>query len=182
MAKYSDGFKARMVQRMSEPEGISASALSREVGVQQPTLSRWLQKARMVSSMRAPADGASEGQREAKSPRQWSAADKLRVVHEGARLQDQELGAFLRREGLHGAQLEEWRALVLGALSTARQSKSRQASAESKRIRELERELNRKEKALAEVAALLTLKKKAAEIWGERDDSTSAKSETRSSG
>ncbi len=48
----------------------------------------------------------------------------------------------------------------------------KKASVEAKRVRELERELRRKEKALAETAALLVLKKKAAAIWGDEDDST----------
>ena len=56
----------------------------------------------------------------------------------------------------------------------ALQSKSirKKASVEAKRVRTLERELRRKEKALAETAALLVLKKKAAAIWGDEDDST----------
>lgn len=174
--KYNDGFKARMVQRMAGPEGISASALSKEVGVHQPTLSRWLRQARTVSSMGE--SGNDKKRHHPKSTRQWSAEDKLRVVQEAAKLGDEELGAFLRREGLHLAQLDEWRALVMSALSAPSKSKSRKSSAESKRIRGLEKELNRKEKALAEVAALLALQKKVREIWGDGDDSTPTKSET----
>jgi hypothetical protein len=37
--KYSESFKTRMVQKMAG--GRSASSLSQEVGVNQPTLSRW---------------------------------------------------------------------------------------------------------------------------------------------
>ena len=48
--------------------------------------------------------------------------------------------------------------------------KKRGGSGEQKRIRELEKELRRKEKALAETAALLVLKKKANAIWGDRGD------------
>ena len=68
--KYSDGFKARMVQRMAGPEAISASALSKEVGVQQPTLSRWLRQARTVPAMGG--SDSSKGRKGAKSTRQWS--------------------------------------------------------------------------------------------------------------
>ena len=165
-----------MIQRMAGPEGISASALATEVGVHQPTLSRWLRQARTVSPMGA--SGDDKKRQEPKSTRQWNAEDKLRIVQEAAELSDEDLGAFLRREGLHMAQLEEWRALVMAALSTPAKSKSRRSSAESKRIRALEKELNRKEKALAEVAALLALQKKVREIWGDEDDSTPTKSET----
>jgi hypothetical protein len=66
------------------------------------------------------------------------------------------------------------------AATEALQSKSsrKKVSAEAKRVRELERELRRKEKALAETAALLVLKKKAAAIWGDEDDSTESKNGT----
>ncbi|MGE0145571.1 MAG: hypothetical protein AB7I19_20325 [Planctomycetota bacterium] len=66
---YTDGFKARMVQRMAGPERISACALSKEVGVTQPTLSRWLRQAPTV----APMGGHNEQRGGAKSPRQWDA-------------------------------------------------------------------------------------------------------------
>ena len=65
--KYSDGFKARMVQRVAGPEAISASALSKEVGVQQPTLSRWLRQARTVPAMGGSNSG--KGRKGAKSTR-----------------------------------------------------------------------------------------------------------------
>ena len=89
-------------------------------------------------------------------------------------MSEQELGGYLRRKGLHQAQLEQWRRRVTEAATEALSSKSsrKKASVEAKRVRALERELRRKEKALAETAALLVLKKKVAAIWGDEDDST----------
>ena len=171
---YSNGFKARMVQRMAGPERISARALSEEVGVTQPTLSRWLRRARTVASMGE--SGSGDRNQGAKSTQQWKAEEKLRIVQEAASLSDEDLGAFLRREGLHTAELEEWRSAALSALSPS--VKSRKPSPESKKIRALEKELRRKEKALAETAALLALQKKVREIWGDEDDDTPTKSET----
>jgi transposase-like protein len=176
--KYSKGFKDRMVQRMSGPRRITATALAKEVGIHQPTLSRWLREAHTVPAMGGSDDSAGGESRKPKSTRQWSAEEKLSALQEASTLDDDQLGAFLRREGLHMAQLEEWRAAIVSALSNAKKPKSRKASPESKRIRALEKELNRKEKALAEVAALLALKKRAAEIWGDGDDDTTARSET----
>ena len=74
---------------------------------------------------------------------------------------ERKLGEYLRRKGLHEAQLEQWRRRVTEASMEALQSKSsrKKASVEAKRVRALERELRRKEKALAETAALLVLKK-----------------------
>ena len=49
---------------------------------------------------------------------------------------------------------------------------TKQKKADAKRIRALEKEIHRKDKALAETAALLVLKKKVQEIWGDEDDPT----------
>lgn len=98
----------------------------------------------------------------------YSPQDKLRVVSDAARLNDSELGEFLRRAGIHEDDLARWREEALGGLGGARKGQP-----PSKRIRELERELRRKEKALAEAAALLVLAKKARALWGDADDDTS---------
>jgi transposase len=171
---YTDGFKARMVQRMAGPEGITATALSKEVGIAQPTLSRWLREAHTLVSM----GGHNEQQGGAKSPRQWRSEDKLQVVVESSRLSADELGSFLRRKGLHAVQLEEWRDLVMTALSAPKSAKPGRVSSEGKRIRSLEKDLARKDKALAEVTALLVLKKKLDAIWGGEGDGTATKNGT----
>jgi len=110
-----------------------------------------------------------------KRPQDWTAEEKLSAVIEAAALSDEELGAFLRRKGIHGAQLKEWRQIVLSGLEKRPPRLSKKSTAEARRIRELERELARKEKALAEAAALLVLKKKAQAIWGDGDDDTAGK-------
>lgn len=178
MTTYSEGFKARLVQRLLGAERISATALSRDVGIAQPTLSRWVREARRLARMK-PSNPPPPTP--PKSPRQWTVDEKFQVVLEAATLTDEALGAFLRRRGLHEAQLTEWRARVTqGAKEALRgpQKKTAQHRAEAQRIQQLERELHRKEKALAEVAALLTLKKKVNEIWGDGDDDTTTKSGT----
>lgn len=172
---YTEGFKARMIKRMAGPERISATALCQEVGVPQSTLSRWLRlrPSRMVGSMtdkKRPGGG------------NRTAQEKLRLVLEASQLPDEELGEFLRREGVHEAQLQKWIETVTEAATTAlsstRSRKSKKKSPEAKRIRELEKDLCRKEKALAETAALLVLKKKLEALWGDGDDDTSTRSGT----
>ncbi len=87
-----------------------------------------------------------------------------------SKLTGAELTAMLQREGLVLAELEQWR-LALGEDANA-------SKATTKRIRALERELARKEKALAEAAALLVLKKKLADYYSEaEDDGTDEESE-----
>jgi len=139
--------------------------LAPEVGINQPTLSRWLREARLIPGM-TKKSGSSKAIVHPQRPQDWSPEEKLRVVVESTGLTDEELGAFLRKEGLHQAPLDEWTATVRSSLSVRKGSK--RVSAESKRIRELERELRRKEKALAEAAALLILKKKPRRSGGTR--------------
>ncbi len=115
----------------------------------------------------------------AKRPQDWTAEEILDVMIEAASVPEAELGAFLRSGGLHEVQLQQWRRQLLASLRPSTGAASRQASAEARRIRELERDLARKDKALAEAAALLVLKTKAQAIWGDEDESIPSKSESR---
>jgi len=163
--RHSDGFKARMIERLTGPNATTASALAVEVGVGQGTLSRWLRQARSLNGM-------SKQKKQPQGPTKRSAEEKLRVVMAAAALSDEDLGAFLRREGLHEAQLTEWRAAAMRAavegLKTTPRKGRASATPEAKRIRELERELRRKEAALAEMAALHVLQKKV-NAWNAAD-------------
>jgi transposase len=174
---YSEAFKAKMVQKLAGPNGRSAMSLGGEVGVHPSTLSRWFLEAGTVRNMaksRKTKKQASEKQIGTKRPQDWRPEEKLQVVLEAASLAEEDLGGFLRSKGLHQAQLDEWRELVTKAAldNLGGSRRSRKASPEAKRIRELEKELRRKDKALAETAALLVLKKKVDAIWGDVDDDT----------
>lgn len=169
---YTEGFKARMIERMAGPEGISASALAAEVGVGQPTLSRWLRERKLRGMKKKASD---------KQPR-WTAVEKLRVVREASILDDAKLGELLRREGLHEPQLRAWMesadAAALASLTSTTKKDRTKSSPEQKKIHQLEQELARKDKALAEVGALLALKKKVLQIWGDEEDVTPTRSAT----
>ena len=176
---YPETFKEKMVSRMSGPSSISANALSEEIGVAQTSLSKWLREAAGVEDVAKKVNGKANKTKGAKRPQDWTAEEKLDAVLEAFSLSEQELGAYLRRKGLHATELEQWRRRVTEAATEALQGKRarKKVSVEAKRVRKLERELRRKEKALAETAALLVLKKKAAAIWGDEDDSTEWKNE-----
>jgi len=161
-----------MLQRLGGPDAVSAATLAKEVGVAQSTLSRWKRQSATILDM-----SKKKSPRQPPPPNARSAEEKLRLVLEASRLTDDELGAFLRREGIHESHLESWRQSMLEALSGSAGAAKRSSSGEAKRVKALERELRRKEKALAETAALLVLKKKAEAIWGDGDDGTGGKSD-----
>lgn len=156
--EYSELVRARSVRRMVGPGAISATELSRETGIPQPTLSRWLRGAaslRLVSS-KPETPNETEPTVAERRPQDWKPMERMRFVVEADGLGEQELGELLRRRGVHREQLDAWRSAAEGfgqVVPTRR-------SPESKRIKELEHEVARKDKALAETAALLVLQKK----------------------
>ena len=74
-----------------------------------------------------------------------------------------ELSEYCRGKGLYPEQVKEWKQACIAcntAKSVKRVKTTPEQKLDQKRIKELERELHRKEKALAETAALLVLRKK----------------------
>jgi len=177
---YSDMFKRKMVQKMAGPDALSATALSKEVDVPQPTLSKWLRKAGVAPSLDFPSNPNDPLQMRQfvtnKRPIDWSPEEKLQAVLEAGSLSDDQLGAFLRSKGLHETHLQQWRLQMLHGLGKQPNiNKHKTSAADTKQIRDLEKELRRKDKALAETAALIVLKEKVQEIWGDEDESTTGR-------
>jgi transposase-like protein len=175
--QYSEMFKRKMVQKMTGPQPVSASALSRQFQVSQTTLSKWLRQAGISPSYVYPYNSQGEmmpaSKLGSKSPQNWPAEKKLKIVLEAQTIAEDQLGAFLRSKGIHETHLQQWRTQMLEGLShKPAANKPPGSAADARKIKELEKELRRKEKALAEAAALLVLKKKARAIWADEDDDT----------
>lgn len=162
MSNYSAEFKDAMISKMTVPGGRSATSLGKETGIAQSTLSRWLRERGTMGWKEG--GGMSESKR-----RSWSAEQKLEALLEYERLSEEERGKFLRGKGLHEAHVERWKKEILEGLK-AKSVAGGKKDPQRKRIAALEKELRRKEAALAEAAALLVLKKKADAIWGEHGD------------
>ena len=97
----------------------------------------------------------------------WTPEAKLKAVIETESLAEHDLGTYIRREGLYTTQLSEWRSEIIEGLG----AKSPFAKDErDEKIKNLERDLLRKDRALAEASALLILQKKANLIWDKYDD------------
>jgi len=156
VARYGQTFKDRAVARLLPPESAAVEVVAREIGIGVDTLQRWRED---VQSM--PARG-----------RAWTARARLEAVITTAALDEASKNAWCRQHGVYPAELDNWRASATAALAEPEQARaSPQATrADKKRIKELERDLLRKERALAETAALLVLSKKVEAIFHKGED------------
>jgi transposase len=156
--KYSQELKEKVVSQMLAPTNKSVKALSKEFNVTTTTLYSWRQEAQ-TEGLIAPGNGQSSSK--------WSGHLKFSMLLESSRLSEAELGEYCRSKGIYLEQLKEWRTLCEVGLGSPVKVNNGLNGEEVKRIRVLEKELLRKERALAETAALLVLRKKAGAIWGE---------------
>jgi len=161
---YSPERKAAVLKRMLPPTNLAVRRLSQEEGISEATLHKWRAQARGKGRLLPNADAGPEG---------WASRDKFAAVLETAAMNDADLAEYCRQRGLFAEQIKTWRVACEQANDWERSSTARLSQAtreEKKRIKVLERELARKDRALAETAALLVLRKKAAAIWGGDED------------
>ena len=156
MARYGEAFRNRVVARLLPPESAAVGAVAQEIGVSVQTLERWREEAQS-----RPARG-----------RAWTAGARLEAVITVAAMDEAGKNAWCREHGVYPAELDKWRQNATTALAAPEEARaSPQATRQDKkRIKELERELLRKDRALAETAALLVLSKKVAAIFNKGED------------
>ena len=159
--RYSKGFKVSVLKRILPPANRSVKEVSKETGVSENTIYLWL---KMLENGKIDTDDSEL------RPADRNPKEKLRLLLEGKSLKDDALGHWLRENGLHSENLNQYEQEVRDIVSDQNQKYKDEIKSLKKDKRTLEKELRRKDKALAEMAALLTLKKKAREIWGEEED------------
>ena len=157
---YSTERRAAVLKKLEPPNAVALRQLAKEEGISEATLHIWRRDARSQGRLLPDADAGPEG---------WTSRDKFAAVVETAALNEADLAAYCRQRGLYAEQIQAWRTACEQANDWERASSQRLGQAtkdEKRRIKALERDLARKEKALAEAAALLVLRKNAAAIWG----------------
>jgi transposase-like protein len=148
------------VARLLPPESSAVEVVSREVGVGVATLERWRAEAL--------ANGASD--RRAGGGQRWTPAARLEAVIATAAMDEAARSAWCREHGLYRAELDGWKQDAVAGLGEPRAASAAEAREDRRRVKELERELHRKDKALAETAALLVLRKKLAAVFHQDED------------
>src|SRR5258706_1258122 len=156
LARYGQAFKDRAVARLLPPESAALELVAREVGIGAGTLERWREDAQS-----RPARG-----------RAWTAGARLEAVITTAAMSEAGKSAWCREHGVYPAELDRWRTSCTSALAHPEDAQARPQGtrADRKRIKELERDLLRKDRALAETAALLVLSKKLEAIFHKGED------------
>jgi transposase len=160
--KYSIGFRNSILRKVLPPENRSVASVAREAGISAVTIQSWIGKVK---------DGtlelASEGFEP--TPGQRSPAEKFRLLLQGKLLPEDQRGEWLRQNGLHAEHLTLWEQELSSTMADQHHDLKAEVAALKKQNKALEKELTRKEKALAEVVALLTLKKKLTDRFGEAE-------------
>ena len=141
---------------MLPPESAALDVVARAVGITGGTLQRWQDDARSKPAR----------------PRTWTAAARLEAVVSTAPMDEAARSAWCRGHGVFVTDLDKWRANCSAALADPEEARASPQATRSdrKRIKELERELLRKDRALAETAALLVLSKKVQAIFNKGED------------
>ena len=161
---YTKEFKASVLKRLEEPSKDTITSLSDELDIPRTTIYQWIKKAEADKN-----DTTTNN----KPINKWTSEDKFHVVLETAALTESQLAEYCRRKGIYVDEVKAWRNQCIKAnLDEKEDPKELKESlkAEKELNKKLGKELRIKEKALAETAALLVLRKKANAIWGDPEE------------
>ncbi len=161
MARYSAQIRNAILNKMLPPQSRSVADLAAEYGVSAATIYGW--KARMNNGTLQVDDGA-------QSNRRRQLTEKFTLLLESKSVSEQEFGSWLRDNGLHSEHLTVWEQEVRDAVVKGEKELREELKTVKKQLNGYKKELARKEKALAEMAAIITLQKKTALLFQDRED------------
>ena len=169
MNKYfTKEFKCSVVENaLTRTETETLSHIATHYGIGKSTLSRWMYEVKQGKLVTTLGTKNTE-----KRPVDWTLNEKRQAVSDSDGLPDQERGGYCREHGIYPHHLDQWKQDVM---SQPKDDKLKQYKADNRALKEenkkLQCELRRKEKALAEAAALIILKKKAQTLFNLDEDS-----------
>ncbi len=153
---YTDEYRNQVIQKLLKPGGPSVREMGEDIGIHYSTLYKWIREQKNGHMKKSD-----------KPPRKWPLIQKMAALLEASGKTDDELGHWLREKGLHSEHLERFEEEIKTALSR-NETPDLKLKKENKALR---KDLDRKDKALAEVSALLVLKKKFQTLLEGREDS-----------
>ena len=168
--KFTKSFKIQAVEKaLNRPPTMGLREVAESLGVGKSTLHTWTTQVkkhelntRTLRPLMTP---------EEKRPQDWSLPDRLQAIIESSHLQGDELSVYCRQKGIYLHHLKQWKQQFLqtesGVKTKAEKAEMKELQSE---IKQLKKDLTRKEKALAEAAALLILQKKVNQMWYPDED------------
>ncbi len=173
-AKYTQSFKRQAVEKaLNRSEETSLSEIAETLGVGYSTLSKWIAKARNheLGAVSEETVLSSSRMTKARRPQDWSMEERLRMVIDCGSLDEAAVSAHCRKQGLYPHHVKQWQQDFMSETRMNNKTTLRTALNELKHENSaLKKELNRKDRALAETAALLVLQKKVNAIWGNGEE------------
>jgi len=163
LTKYSKEFKMEAVKKvLTRKKDTSISSMARSLGIKISTIHGWI---KAMETKYLIEEGPTSGGLIKKSPLQWSVKERFDSIIEASKLSQEELSEYCRKKGIFPHHLENWKSQFIESFGKGRSDDSETKKLKNE-LKNLSFELRRKEKALAEAAALLVLKKKATDLWG----------------
>ena len=162
MRHYPEELKKAAISKLIE-SGLSLRQFAQREGISLSTLYSW----------RVKYTEADFRLTKSNTPENWTAEQKFSAVIETAAMSEVEVSEYCRKKGLFPEQIQQWKQSCISGNhpeADKRKQQAQERKADKKRIKELEKELKRKDAALAETAALLVLRKKLNAYWGEDED------------
>ena len=161
MATYTKDFKENLIKLMLPPENRKVKELVDEYNIHEQTLYRWRREAKSKGVVY---------QDNVASKQKYSREMQFQIIIETSQMNNHELSEYCRRKGIYAEEIESWKKAFING-ETDEQSKIKQEFKDSQaELKHTKKELDRKEKALAEAAALLVLKKKMQAIWSSDEE------------
>lgn len=160
---YSKAIKASVLAKIMAPNAPNVVELAKEFNMPYNTIYSWksaVLKKKNVTQLNVP-----------QRPHDKSPEAKLQAVLDTMGKTEQEQGAYCRTHGIYSNHLDTWKKQMLEGLGVTSSNEHKAENQQTlKENKKLKRDLERKDKALAEVSALLILKKKANLLWGVDED------------
>ena len=157
---YADELRDEVLECFLSKKHTSATQLAKEFGIARSTMLKWRKEAGLVS-------GGNCKKPESSTTNEFSIKDKHYMLKETFHMNEHELGEYCRTKGILASDLNRWEEEITEPVKDLTALERMSFIRENKK---LSKELERKDKALAEAAALLLLSKKAEAIWGVKEE------------
>lgn len=171
--KFTEGFKIQAVEKaLNRSPEITLVEMAETLGVSRSALQRWITQSKnhILDTSLSPMPTMTQKE---KRPQDWNCEERLKLIIESDGLSEEDTSEFCRSRGIFPHHIKEWKQqIITGSALPSEIKKQVPIKTLRNEIKALNKDLNRKNKALAETAALLVLQKKVNAIWGNGEDNS----------